>query len=132
MCLFGSIVITLVLPPTTLLIEPPGLRYGLAAALAFAPVFFANLVFAHSFRDTTTADMAFASNLLGAVVGGAIEYVALLTGYWWLLVVVAALYALAWLLASRLRILADRDLMLEPVRSVGLQPRTQNRWNRHC
>ena len=82
----------------------------------FAPVFFANLVFAHSFRDTTTADMAFASNLLGAVVGGAIEYVALLTGYWWLLVVVGALYALAWLLASRLCILADR----EPVRSVGV------------
>ena len=108
--LFGSIVVTLVLPPATLLIEPAWLRYTLAAALAFAPVFFANLVFSYSFRDTRTADMAFASNLLGAVVGGAMEYVALISGYGFLLVVVGALYAAAWLLATRFRFLADAEL----------------------
>ncbi|MGK2849995.1 MAG: spermidine synthase [Candidatus Limnocylindrales bacterium] len=108
--LFGSIVLTLVLPPATLLIEPVWLRYALAAALAFAPVFFANLVFSYSFRDTKTADMAFASNLLGAVVGGAVEYVALISGYGFLLVVVGGLYAVAWLLATRFRFLADVDL----------------------
>ena len=108
--LFGSIVVTLVLPPATLLIEPAWLRYTLAAALAFAPVFFANLVFSYSFRDTRTADMAFASNLLGAVVGGAVEYVALITGYGFLLVVVGVLYAAAWLLATRFRFLADVEL----------------------
>ena len=43
----------------------------------------------HSFRDTEAADMAFASNLLGAMVGGALEYLALLTGYRALLLVVA-------------------------------------------
>ena len=37
--------------------------------------------------------MAFASNLLGAMVGGAIEYLALITGYQALLLVVAGLYA---------------------------------------
>ncbi|MFH1474819.1 MAG: hypothetical protein ABIG85_03070, partial [Chloroflexota bacterium] len=84
--------------------------YTLAAALAFAPVFFANLVFSYSFRDTRTADMAFASNLLGAVIGGAIEYVALITGYGSLLVVVALLYLAAWLLATRFRLLADVEL----------------------
>ena len=49
-------------------------RKAAAAALdlAFAPVFVANLVFTYSFRDTRTADMAFASNLLGAMVGGAL------------------------------------------------------------
>ncbi len=108
--LFGSIAVTLLLPPATLILEPPILRYVLAAALAFAPVFFANLVFSYSFRDTKTADMAFASNLLGAVVGGALEYVALITGYGMLLVLVAALYGVAWLLATRFRFLADRDL----------------------
>ena len=75
--LFGSIALAVVLPPASLLIEPIWLRYVVAAALAFAPIFFANLVFSYSFRDTKAADMAFASNLLGAVVGGAIEYVAL-------------------------------------------------------
>ena len=44
------------------------------SALAFAPVFVANLVFTHSFRETQTADMAFASNLLGAMVGGTPGY----------------------------------------------------------
>ena len=73
-------------------------------------MFLANLVFTYSFRDTRTADMAFASNLLGAMVGGALEYLALLTGYRFLLVVVALLYLLAWLFATRWRRLADVEL----------------------
>jgi SAM-dependent methyltransferase len=108
--LFGSIALALVLSPDTLLFDPPWLRYLVAAAIAFAPVFFANLVFSYSFRDTTTADMAFASNLLGAMVGGAIEYLALITGYGALLLVVALLYGLAWLFATRLRLAADTEL----------------------
>lgn len=109
--LFGVLALAWLVPPESLLIDPPWLRYGLAAALAFAPVFCANLVFSHSFRDTRTADMAFASNLLGAMVGGALEYLALVTGYQALLAVVALLYALAWLTATRFRRLADRDLV---------------------
>ncbi|MGI8533547.1 MAG: spermidine synthase, partial [Candidatus Limnocylindrales bacterium] len=62
--LFVSIAVAYLLPPESLLLDPPWLRYGIAAAVAFAPVFFANLVFSYSFRDTTTADMSFASNLL--------------------------------------------------------------------
>ena len=55
--------------------------------------------------------MAFASNLLGAMVGGALEYVALLTGFQPLLLIVAVLYATAFLLAQRVRFLADRELV---------------------
>ncbi|MBI3750504.1 MAG: spermidine synthase [Chloroflexi bacterium] len=108
--LFVAIAVAFLLPPESLLLDPPWLRYVLAAGVAFAPVFVANLVFTYSFRDTRTADMAFASNLLGAMVGGAMEYVALLTGYRALLIIVAILYALAWLFANRWRLLADRDL----------------------
>ena len=108
--LFVSIAVAYLLPPESLLFDPPWLRYAIAAAVAFAPVFFANLVFSYSFRDTQTADMAFASNLLGAMVGGAIEYLALLTGYQFLLLVVAGLYGLAWLFATRVRLGADREL----------------------
>jgi SAM-dependent methyltransferase len=110
--LFGSLALAIVLPPDTLLLDPPWLRYVIAATLAFAPIFFANLVFSYSFRDTKAADMAFASNLLGAVVGGAVEYVALVSGYAWLLMIVAMLYVAAWVLAERLRFLADCDLSL--------------------
>ena len=125
--LFGSIALTLLLPPSTLLIEPPWLRYTLAAALAFAPVFFANLVFSYSFRDTRTADMAFASNLLGAVVGGAIEYVALVTGYGFLLVIIALLYLAAWLLATRFRFLADVELSVRPLTCRSVNRRQADR-----
>ena len=108
--LFISIAVAYLMPPASLLIEPVWLRYVMAGALAFAPIFFANLVFSYSFRDTRTADMAFASNLLGAAVGGAIEYIALITGYQALLLVVAGLYLGAWLLATRVRLLADTSL----------------------
>jgi hypothetical protein len=108
--LFVALAVAFLLPPESLLIDPPWLRYVLAGIVAFAPVFLANLVFTYSFRDTKTADMAFASNLLGAMAGGALEYLALLTGYQALLLVVALLYLLAWLFATRFRMLADRDL----------------------
>jgi hypothetical protein len=105
-------------------LDPPWLRYLLAGLVAFAPVFLANLVFTYSFRDTRTADMAFASNLLGAMAGGAMEYLALLTGYRALLIVVALLYALAWLFATRWRRLADVELAHDPDASGdgGWQP----------
>jgi hypothetical protein len=112
--LFGTLALAWLIPPETLLIDPPVLRYALASALAFGPILFANLVFASSFRDTEAADTAFASNLLGAMVGGALEYLALITGYRALLLVVAGLYAAAWALSSRWRLLADRGLSEEP------------------
>jgi hypothetical protein len=108
--LLASILVAWLLPPSSLMIVPPELRYVLAGAIAFAPVFFANLVFAYSFRDTEAADMAFASNLIGAMAGGALEYVALLTGFQALLVIVAGLYVVALVLARRWRFLADVEL----------------------
>ena len=109
--LFAVIAVGYLAPPDSLLLEPAWLRYVVAGGLTFAPVFVANLVFSRSFRDTRTADMAFASNLLGAMVGGAVEYLALITGYQALLLVVAGLYALAYVFATRFRRLADRDLV---------------------
>jgi len=109
-----SLLVAYLVPPDSLLLEPPELRYAVAAAVAFAPIFFANLVFTYSFRETAAADMAFASNLLGAMAGGALEYLALLTGFRSLLLVVALLYVLAFVLAKRWRLLSDRDLVSEP------------------
>jgi SAM-dependent methyltransferase len=109
--LFVAVAVAWLIPADALLIDPPELRYALAAAIAFAPVFFANLVFTYSFRDTTSADMAFASNLLGAMVGGALEYVALVTGFRALLVIVGILYVCAFLFARRFKMLADREIV---------------------
>jgi len=59
------------------------------------------------------------------MVGGALEYVALLSGYRDLLIIVAVLYALAWLSANRFRWLADRDLALDGSEPDGEPPNVE-------
>lgn len=93
--LFASLALAIALPPEKLMFESHAVRYAVASVLCFAPVFFANVVFSNSFRDTEQADVAFASNLLGIMAGGMLEYLSMLMGYRWLLVAVAVFYALA-------------------------------------
>ncbi|MBI4492893.1 MAG: spermidine synthase [Chloroflexi bacterium] len=93
--LFGALALNYLLPPEALLFESPMLRYGLASLLAFSPIFLANVVFSHSFRDTHAADLAFASNLLGVMVGGMLEYLSLALGYRHLLLLAIAFYVAA-------------------------------------
>lgn len=94
--LFALLVINYLLPLQTLLsISIPALRYTLASLLAFTPIFLANVVFSHSFRDSLSADIAFGSNLLGTMIGGVFEYTALAFGYQFLLLPVIAFYGIA-------------------------------------
>jgi len=93
--LFGMLALNLVVRPETLLLANVLARYAIASALIFAPVFLANVIFSNSFRDTETADIAFASNLLGIMTGGMLEYLSMLIGYHALLWFVIAFYALA-------------------------------------
>jgi hypothetical protein len=65
-------------------------------------VFLANLVFAGSFKGTgPTADVAFASNLIGIMLGGMLEYASLLIGYQNLLLIVIGFYVLSAILLRR-------------------------------
>ncbi|MDX6334988.1 MAG: hypothetical protein QOG05_2328 [Streptosporangiaceae bacterium] len=97
--LYGALIATLLLtwliPQEDLVGLPVVARFLAGGALAFAPVFIANLIFAQRFSDVETTTTAFAANLLGAMVGGALEYLALITGYRFLLILVGVLYALA-------------------------------------
>jgi hypothetical protein len=95
--LTAALVIAWLVPPETLLTMPFLPRLGAAIGIAFAPVFLANLVFAQRFRDVGSSTVAFGANLVGAMVGGVIEYAALITGYRALLAVVFVLYLLAFL-----------------------------------
>jgi hypothetical protein len=101
--LFASLLLNFAVNPDSLLLGVPALRYIVASLLAFTPIFLANLVFTRSFRDNEAADIAFASNLLGIMAGGTLEYFALLWGYQSLLLLALALYAVAALLGQRLR-----------------------------
>jgi hypothetical protein len=93
--LLASLVLAWIVPQSSLLTLSLVPRFIGAVALAFAPIFLANLIFAQRFQDVGSATTAFAANLLGAIVGGGLEYTALITGYRFLLVVVAVLYGLA-------------------------------------
>jgi len=88
-------------PPDTLLRFGPPLRFALAVTLAGTPIFLANLAFAQRFKDVATSGTAFGMNLLGAILGGALEYSALVVGYRALALLAAALYGLAFLFGRR-------------------------------
>jgi hypothetical protein len=99
--------------PDALLPLPVVPRFIVAVVVAFIPVFLANLVFAQRFREVGSSLAAFGANLLGAMVGGVLEYLSLLTGYRTLLFVVAALYGLAFVTGptvTRPRPLAARHI----------------------
>jgi len=65
------------------------------AVLVFSPVFCAGLIFSSSFKESSSTAEDFGANLLGAMVGGVGEYLSLLAGYQFLLILVAGCYVLA-------------------------------------
>jgi hypothetical protein len=99
--LLAALVLAWLIPQAALLSLPVVPRFLAGVALAFAPIFLANLVFAQRFAKTGSSTVAFGANLLGAMVGGALEYLALVTGYRSLLIAVALLYGLAFLTGRR-------------------------------
>jgi hypothetical protein len=99
--LIAGLGVTWLVPPSALLGLSPAPRFVAASALAFAPIFLANLVFSQRFKEVGSSTVAFGANLLGAIVGGVLEYLSLVTGYRFLLVLVAVLYGLAFVLGRR-------------------------------
>jgi Spermine/spermidine synthase domain len=84
-------------PPELLLSLSVYPRFVAAVLIAFTPIFLANMVFAQRFRDVGDSTSGFGANLLGAMVGGVLEYASLALGYQSLLIMVAVLYGLAFL-----------------------------------
>ncbi len=100
--LFISLAIAWLVPNAWLLTLPVPLRLLVAVVLAFAPIFCANLYFTSRFKEAANPTAAFAANLFGAMIGGTLEYLSLLTGYRFLLVVAAVIYLAAVLVGRRL------------------------------
>ncbi len=96
-----AVVVAYVVPLSSLLELSFIPRLIVAVALAFFPIFTANLVFSERFKSSGDSTTAFGANLLGAMFGGVLEYAALITGYRLLLVIVALFYGLAFLLGRR-------------------------------
>jgi SAM-dependent methyltransferase len=104
--LFISLAIAWLVPNAWLLTLPVPLRLLVAVVLAFAPIFCANLYFTSRFKEAANPTAAFAANLFGAMIGGTLEYLSLLTGYRFLLVVAAVIYLAAVLVGRRLGVRA--------------------------
>ena len=97
----AALALAYVIPNASLLALSVSPRLIAATALAFAPIYLANLAFAKRFSTTENAPEAFGVNVLGAMVGGCIEYVALLIGFRSLLLVAGLLYLAAFMLLPR-------------------------------
>jgi hypothetical protein len=97
----ASLAVSYFIQPDWLLTLPFLPRLIVAILLAFVPIYLANVAFSKRFGAVEDSRSAFGLNLLGAMLGGTMEYLALLTGYRNLLLLVAALYLLAFLLTPR-------------------------------
>jgi SAM-dependent methyltransferase len=96
-----SLAVAYVVRPDWLLPLPFVPRLVVAVLLAFLPIYLANIAFAKRFKEAADSQAGFAINIMGAIVGGCLEYAALLTGYGNLLFVVGVIYGLAFTLKPR-------------------------------
>lgn len=99
--LFAGLLLAWLFPNEWLLAMPVPLRAVVAVTIAFLPIFAANVVFAKRFTDTEDGTAAFGANLLGAMVGGCLEYLGLIVGFPGLLVIAALVYGGALALMPR-------------------------------
>ena len=84
-----------ILPIGTVSFTSRALESAFYGALVFSPVLCAGLLFSSSYKESSSTAVDFGANLLGAMVGGVGEYLSLLIGYRFLLIIVAACYAAA-------------------------------------
>ncbi|WP_343983424.1 spermidine synthase [Kribbella koreensis] len=97
----AGLLLSWIFPDSWLLSMPVGLRALVAVVIAFTPIFAANVIFAKRFTDTEDGTASFGANLLGAMLGGCLEYAALIIGFDGLLIIAALLYAGAFLLRPK-------------------------------
>lgn len=107
--LLGLVAVNAVLPVGRVAFSSRAAESIFYGALVFSPVFCAGLIFSRSFRGSAAAAADFGSNLLGAMTGGVLEYLALMFGYRVLLGLVAACYTAAYLMI--------------PIRTFVVEPR---------
>jgi len=99
--LIGGLALSWLVPAGWLLTLDVVPRALVAIVIGFLPIFAANIIFAKRFAATADAPLAFGTNLLGAIVGGCLEYLSLVFGYRALLVLAGALYVSAYLVMPR-------------------------------
>lgn len=90
-----SLVLNFLLPVSSFLDLPIVSRIALSTIVQVIPIFFAGMVFAITFSQTHSIEIALGSNLIGAVVGGIFEYASLALGLNSLYILAVAFYLLS-------------------------------------
>jgi hypothetical protein len=94
-CLFITLALNTVVPLDFFLGMNRSIQVIGSCLLVFAPILFAGVIFAASFRRTTEPDRAFGINIAGAMVGGLAEYSSMLLGFQYVVVVAIVFYGLS-------------------------------------
>lgn len=76
-------------------------RFLIASVVTFSPVFLANIAFASRFQYAMNSSAAFGVNMIGAMMGGLLEYISMITGHQFLLVLIGAFYMGAFFINGR-------------------------------
>jgi spermidine synthase len=101
--LIVSLLVNAFVPMSHFLDLPGAARVLASCSVVFVPVFFAGVIFAAAFRDSTRPDVDFGSNIGGVILGGLSEYLSMMIGFNHLLFVAIGFYALSALLGGRAR-----------------------------
>jgi len=102
--LFVALAASTLFPYSTLDALSGPVKVLISGIVVGLPVLFSGLVFSRSFRDVEHPARALGVNLLGAIVGGALENVVMLGGTPVLGVLAIVLYGLSWVVASKQRL----------------------------
>lgn len=97
----ASLLLQYFLPLDILLGYATEVKYLIISILTFAPIFIANTIFSLTFKESKENARNFSSNLLGAALGGILEYLALLLGYQNITIIIILCYFLAFLPARK-------------------------------
>lgn len=105
--LFASLLVAYLLPASSLLWLGTFGQWVLGGLMVALPIFFASMIFSTLLGERADPARALAYNLLGAIVGGVLEYASMVVGIKALYVIAAGLYLAAMLSASFNRRIAE-------------------------
>jgi len=101
LALFASIVLGYGVPMQSLLVLPAASQWLVGGGLAALPLFFAGLAFAAIFQSRAQPVKSLGYNLVGAILGGLLEYSSMATGIKQLYVLALLMYFLAYFCLNR-------------------------------
>ena len=114
--LLAAIALNFALPPAILLNLPFLARIAACAVLVGGPVFFAGVCFSRLFERQKSTGYALGINLIGAMAGGWLEYLSMITGMRAIWMILVGVYLSAWLAT---RIIDSRERQREGVGHPG-------------